>query len=1032
MLDLVSIRQVSPVFVGRGSELRKLRSQLREAAAGTPATVVVGGDAGIGKTRLIEEFVKDVSSDVRVLVGGCAELGDEGVAYAPFVAALRVLLRDDPRAFGEGARRRELSWLLPELTDERGDRPGPADHSERSEHSDHVDRAGTKNHTPGRAELPMMTRAGEVSVRGHLFDAVLGLLEELGGEQPLLLVLEDLHWADRSTRDLLGFLARSLRQTRVLIVATYRADDLHRGHPLRPFLAELDRIRGVSRIELAPLTGVESAEQLAAILGDEVPPGFAEEVFERAEGNPFFTEELACAVNDAGLMAEMGSFALSETLRDLLLIKVERLPEPTQRVLRLMSAALPPVDHRVLLSITETTDDELNELLRPAFQAHIVVPGECRVSYRFRHALLREAVHNELLPGEHSALHRRYAELLAADPTLLSADAQPAELAHHWYAARDYPKAYEASLLAAKAADRRYAYAEEHKMLERALDLWDQVPDAQPSFGKLLFKTSRAAHLAGDAHRSLFLADKALKRLDPDEDPGTVALVHNVRSRGQRVLGRSDGVQDLYSALELVSAEEYPQVRVEITNGISFIKMLTSDDIGESLRYAEETKQLAERIGSEPFRINAAITRGTVLGGQYTLGQAEEGVALLREAIEDAVRCDDPALIGRGYVNLSSVLEVLDRHTEAAEAARLGHAAIKRRGARLRIAEGMLWSNLAETLMALGQWDEAEAAVQHGLDLDPPGIHGAVLHELLSDLAMLRGDTDTARTELASGARAPSRSFENQYALPRLQREIAHAALVTRQIDDARASFQTYLDKPQLLGDERYAWRVLTVMAMAEADHAESARAARSLSAVDEAAAEKVMTALTERAATLPVATPMHRSAQTLVAAEVARWSGSVAAAEWAAAAQAARVEGVHVHQAAYAHYRAAESLASQGDRTGASAEARLAAELVAGLPDGPIMREVRSLARRARLDLGDTPEESAGEDAGPALGLTARELEVLELVARGLSNRQIGEELFISTKTASVHVSNILAKLGVAGRGEAAAVAHRLRVFED
>ena len=131
-------------------------------------------------------------------------------------------------------------------------------------------------------------------------------------------------------------------------------------------------------------------------------------------------------------------------------------------------------------------------------------------------------------------------------------------------------------------------------------------------------------------------------------------------------------------------------------------------------------------------------------------------------------------------------------------------------------------------------------------------------------------------------------------------------------------------------------------------------------------------------------------------------------------------------------HYRAAESLAAQGDRAAASAEARLAAELVAGLPDGPIMREVRSLARRARLDLGDETEESAGEDAGPALGLTARELEVLELVARGLSNRQIGEELFISTKTASVHVSNILAKLGVAGRGEAAAVAHRLRVFED
>jgi DNA-binding CsgD family transcriptional regulator len=1046
MLELVSIRQVSPVFVGRERELRQLRSHLGEAAAGQPATVVVGGDAGIGKTRLIEEFVRDLPSDVRVLIGGCAELGDEGVAYAPFVAALRVLLRDDPAAFGDRTRRRELAWLLPELAEGRYPAPDDASADGRDDRGrdarDSEIRDDREIREIRRGNFPMMTRTGEASFRGHLFDAVLGLLEELGAERPLLLVLEDLHWADRSTRDILGFLARSLRQTRVLIVATYRADDLHRGHPLRPFLAELDRIRGVQRVELAPLTGGESAEQLAAILGNQVPAGFADEVFVRAEGNPFFTEELACAVNDPGMMNEMGSFALSETLRDLLLIKVERLPEPTQRMLRLLSAALPPVDHRVLLGITGATDDELNELIRPAFEAHLLVPGECRVSYRFRHALLREAVHDELLPGEHAALHRRYAELLAADPTLLSADARHAELAHHWYAARDYLKAYEAALTAAEVADRRYAYVEEQKMLERALELWDQVSGAQPCLGKLLYETARAAHLAGDPHRSLFLADRALKHLDSGEDPGTVALVHSLRSRGLRVLGRSDGVRDLYEALDLVSAEEHPEVRVEITNSVSFIKMLTSIDIVESLRYAAETTELAEQIGSEPFRIAAAITRGTVLASQHTLGQTEEGVALLRQAIEDAVRCDDPALISRGYINLASILELLDRHTEAAEAARAGHAAIKRRGARLRIAEGMLWSNLAEPLLALGRWDEAATALTAGLDLDPPGIHGAAHHELIAEAALLRGDNATALDELTTGSRGPSRSFENQYALPRLQREITQAAWLTRRIGDARAAFQTFVDKPHLLGDERYAWRLLTAMAMAEADHAESARAARSARATAtadeaeaEAEAEKVMATVVERAAALIVATPMHRAARALVTAEAARWAGSVGAEEWSAASEAALEPGVHVHQASYTHYRAAESLAAQGNREAASTKLRQAAELVRGLPNGPLAQEIRSLARRARLDLGDEPPNvtsEAGPDAGTPLGLTARELEVLALVAQGLSNRQIGEALFISTKTASVHVSNILAKLGVSGRGEAAAVAHRLRVFED
>ena len=307
-----------------------------------------------------------------MLIGGCAELGDEGVAYAPFVAALRQLLRDWPGAFGDGdgVRRRELAWLLPELAEGLSGDDSPRGAMMRP--------AGMERHSDA---LPAVTRAGEQSVRGHLFDAVLGLLEDLGSAETLLLVLEDLHWADRSTRDLLGFLSRSLRDSRVLVVGSYRTDDLHRGHPLRPFLAELDRIRGVRRIDLGPLTTGETAEQLAAIYGKtgrDLPPGFAEEVFARAEGNPFFTEELACAVTEGSnlMPSDVGGFALSDTLRDLLLIKVEQLPEPTQRMLRLLSAALPPVDHRFLLLVTGATDDELNEQIRPAFQAHILVPGE--------------------------------------------------------------------------------------------------------------------------------------------------------------------------------------------------------------------------------------------------------------------------------------------------------------------------------------------------------------------------------------------------------------------------------------------------------------------------------------------------------------------------------------------------------------------------------------------------------------------------------------------------------------------------------
>ena len=1054
MLDHVSMRQVSPVFVGRGPELSKLRSLLASATDGEPAVVVVGGDAGIGKSRLIEEFVRPLLgpdptgsgagwadeaggtpvTDVRVLIGGCAELGDEGVAYAPFVAALRQLLRDWPGAFGDGdgVRRRELAWLLPELAEGLSGDDSPRGGMMRP--------AGMERHSDA---LPAVTRAGEQSVRGHLFDAVLGLLEDLGSAETLLLVLEDLHWSDRSTRDLLGFLSRSLRDSRVLIVGTYRTDDLHRGHPLRPFLAELDRIRGVRRIDLGPLTTGETAEQLAAIYGRtgrDLPPGFAEEVFARAEGNPFFTEELACAADGSSLMpSDVGGFALSDTLRDLLLIKVEQLPEPTQRMLRLLSAALPPVDHRFLLLVTGATDDELNEQIRPAFQAHILIPGETPTSYRFRHALLREAVHNELLPGEHSALHRKYAELLEAEPSLVAAEAREVELAHHWYSARDYPRAYDAALSAAEAADARYAYVEEHQMLERALDLWDQVPSPGLDYARLLYKTACAAHLAGDPHRALSLTDKALKRVDPDQDRELAALLHHLRSRDHHILGRGDGMSDIWAALDLVDGESSPQVRVQITNSASFIKMLTSDDIDAALRFAEETAVLADKIDSDLYRIAAAITKGTVLAGQVSLGTHEEGLAILRQAIIDSLGYGDPGIIGRGYINLCSALETLDRHQEAVQVARAGLGELMRRGVRLRVAESMLWLNMAESLIALGDWDRAKAALNSSLDLDPPGIHGATTHEYLADLALLSGDAGQARGEAALGARIPSRTFEHQYALPGIRREIEKAVWLTRSIGEARTAFQVFLDKPQFLGDERYAWRVLTAMAMAEADHAETTRAAaRSGTSAADAAGSAMVAALAERAGRLPALTPSQAAAAAQVAAELARWRGVAGAAEWATASELAAREGVHAHQAAYINFRASEACAANGDRDHAAELLRRAVKAIATLPEGPLCLEVQALARRARLDISDcmpaasAPEGGRGNDSGSPLGLTARELEVLSLVAQGLSNRQIGERLFISTKTASVHVSNILAKLGVSGRGEAAAVAHRLRVFEQ
>ncbi|HZA81133.1 MAG TPA: AAA family ATPase, partial [Actinomycetes bacterium] len=300
----------SPTFVGRTEELARLAAAADRAAAGAPTAVLIGGEAGVGKTRLVGELVASArEAGATVLVGGCVELGGEGVPFAPLIEALRPFLRDldEPQLaqLVPGPARAELARLWTANQPELGDRlPSPS---------------GGLGTGPGGFGLG--------SDQGRLFELLLVLLERLGAERPAVLVVEDLHWADRSTRDLLAFLVRNLRHGRLLLVMTYRSDELHRRHPLRPFLAELDRGRRVERLELERFGRDEVAAQLAGIQGAPAPAELTERIHARSDGNAFFVEELA-ATAAAGADGE-----LPPSLRDTLLARIELLPEPTQQVL---------------------------------------------------------------------------------------------------------------------------------------------------------------------------------------------------------------------------------------------------------------------------------------------------------------------------------------------------------------------------------------------------------------------------------------------------------------------------------------------------------------------------------------------------------------------------------------------------------------------------------------------------------------------------------------------------------------------------
>jgi predicted ATPase len=397
----------SQAFIGRADELQRLGAALERAEQGRPRLVLLAGEAGVGKTRLLLEFADQARRrGARVLAGGCVELGDIGLAYLPVVDALRGL-GDDP---ADAELLAEVAMTAPGL---------------------------------GRL-LPAVARPGPVGAHGdgldqlQVFDAVRVLLMRRSERSPLVVVLEDLHWADRATRDLVGFLARTLWSGRVTLVTSYRSDELHRRHPLRPLLAELVRLPGVERLELAPFSRAELAAQLATISGAPLPADQLERIHARSEGNPFYAEQLLAAGGAAQVQ-------LPPTLADVLLLPVQALSEPAQQVLRVAAVAGRRVSHGLLAQAAGSPEPDLEQGLREVIGAAVLVADTTTGAYRFRHALLQEAVYGDLLPSEQVRLHAAYARLLAAQP-----DGVAAELAHHCLQSHDLAGALAASVGAAK------------------------------------------------------------------------------------------------------------------------------------------------------------------------------------------------------------------------------------------------------------------------------------------------------------------------------------------------------------------------------------------------------------------------------------------------------------------------------------------------------------------------------------------------------------------------------------------------------
>jgi ATP/maltotriose-dependent transcriptional regulator MalT len=974
---------VSPVFVGRGGELAALVAALESAVQGEPAVVLVGGEAGVGKTRLVDEAAERARErEMRVLTGSCIELGGEGLPLSPVVDALRTLTRvmDPDQLDGFlGPARADLARLLPELD-------------------------------PDAAGTPAAT--GE-SGGARLLELVFGVIQRLSADRPLMLVIEDLQWADRSTLDLVSLLVRGMRAMHVVLVLTFRSDEIHRSHPLRPLIAAWERVRSVRRLELPRFTREEATRQLEAILGSPPPRSMVEPLYERSEGNAFLIEEILAA-----MQAGAGAEELPVTLRDVLLARAERLPEPAHRLLRVAAAAGTSVSDRLLAAVAGLDDASLDAALSEAIEHQLLTADDADHGYRFRHALTRDAVYADTMPRERVRTHAAYAEALSSDPSLAgSATSAAAALAVHWYAAHNAPQALVASVEAARLAA-AYAPAEALRHLERALELWPGVPDAAERSGidvvEVLGMAAGAAYAAGNLEQSLALYDEALSEIDETAAGERAALLLAGKANTMQDLGRDEDTRaSLEHAVSLVPADRPSVARAVVLVALAGLPMLAMDQEPAVWEHAAEEALAASRAAGA--REQEAIAR-VILGAALAYsGRPEHGIPELRAGLELASALGEHALVLRGYLNLSDTLELVGRHQEAADEAYRGLEVATRVGLTQHPYGLYLVYNLAESLTSLGRWTEVHQLLTDALD---PRVPDAVVRAMLTmrraTLAALAGRYDDASRDMET-LRRLGPATDAQWELPLA---LAHSIVAFGQGGPERARAHVRDGLHSTADDsltERYRWPLIWFGLRIEAEAGEPD--------------PDSVAYLRPYAAELSATQAQARTYQALAAAELARATGTTP--DWLPAVDAAREAG-DAYLLAYALLRGAQQAWADGDRDSAGAMLDESARLAARMGAAPLLDEARTLARRARLQLVDLePAEPTDErSAQPAIesfGLTDRELEVLRLVAAGRSNPQIANELFISPKTASVHVSNIISKLGVSSRGEAAALAHRV-----
>jgi DNA-binding CsgD family transcriptional regulator len=939
---------VSPSLVGRVAETAEVRAAYERALTRRPVTMLISGEAGIGKSRLVATVAGTLPGDPLVLYGGCLELGAEGAPYVPFVA----ILRDLVRRLG----RERVAALLP--------RPGST----------------LGDLLPGLGPPP--ARYGRV----RLLEEMLHLVTRVSETRPVVLVVEDLHWADASSRELFTYLARNLDGGAVLLVGTVRTGELAAGHPNRQLLAELARGGDVVRLSVGPLEQRYVAELLAAIDGRPPDRARSARIHERSGGNPLFVE----ALSDAGE-------ASAGDLRSLLLDRLTGLPAAAREVLAALAVAGAELSDATVSAVSGLPERRLRRAVTDLAGRDLVLVGED--AYAIRHELIREAVYASLLPAQRRRLHARYAEVIAVR------DAGDMVLAEHWLAAGEPERALPAAWHAADRAARQNAYDEQLHLLELILTRWDQVAEPCGIVGAdrttVLERAAAAALAAGRPATGVEHATAALAGLDPRAEPPRVARLLGLRGQSQnRVDGT--GIHDLEHAITLVPPGSSDTLRGELLSALAFVGV-GAHRHDDSRRYAAEALDLAERLGDDGLRAPALLVLAALDGMDGDVERAEGMFAEVRRAAEAAA---DEHTFLTTFQWEAALAESAGRYERAAELAGAGQRAAERLG-RARSRGSALASARAVPLRLLGRWDEALRIVQDTLADGPPPLYAAFLRLVAADIARCRGETDRFETLLRE---------LTEFAVHARGAAEAKAGIAMQRIawalDQGDPDLADRILGEQLTAASRQPDITLRLAVLgARIQRARRATAPRNRRVAGQCAdrlAQLTRMADSVRAVT-PALTAHRRTFDAVAAGTPATWDR--AAAAW-------RDLG-NPYETATALTDAAAAALAANNRPGARSRLREARTIAADLSAAPLLARIDDLTTRGRLG------EDTGAPARGDFGLTRRELDVLRVLARGRSNAQIAAELFITANTVATHVGRILTKLGATTRTEAVTRAH-------